>query len=75
VEPTTKAELRVSVRFPVASWMSSQVMRFPSVGLVGVPSVRLPWRVTRKWLPSAALVAMVGASVSVTGAGLTRLST
>jgi hypothetical protein len=42
------------VRLPVASWMSSQVMHCPSVGLVGVPRVRLPWRVTRKWLPSAA---------------------
>ncbi len=67
--------LRVSVLLPVASWMSSHMARCPSVGLVGAPGVRLPARVTRKRLPSAALVAMVDASVNVIGAGATLEST
>lgn len=54
------------VREPVPSWISSQVTFCPSVGFVGAARVRLPPRVTRKWLPNEALVVIVAASVNAT---------
>jgi hypothetical protein len=57
--PRAKAEPRVMVREPVASWISSQMQRCPSVGLVGLPRVRLPAQGHRKWVPRLASVAIV----------------
>ena len=53
---------------PCVTW---NVIFCPSVGLVGLPMVRLAAMVTRKSLPSEASTAIVAASVSATTAGAT----
>ena len=57
---------------PAAPWVIWKMIFWPSVGLAGLPMVRLPAMVTRKSLPSEASTAIVAASVRLTDGGRQR---